>query len=379
MRLVMMALLIVQILMYAASIKQHIGLIGVVTLLALTLLFYYRQNTAFIWIGLITVLIALTASILYWHNLKFTTMINIVLLVAVVLNYTSYTFEKTYREDVKANLRDNHLAVNSEKLAHSTKSTILAKHESSDGAESYDSIEDSLITAADLKHLPVPVRRYLEYVGVVGAPKLENFKVVFEGKMRDQGKDYFNFTSEQHNFIQRPARLFFMKADMFGTSVHGYHRYVDKKASMDIRLFGLASVVKEDGPIMDETETVTLFNDMCLLAPATLIDARIRWELIDSTQVEAFFTNGDITISATLFFNDEGQLVDFESLDRTAIAQMEKFPFRTPVRDYKNINGFNLASYGEAIWCYPDDDFVYGQFHIKSIEYNVAYRRVRPG
>lgn len=368
MRLVMMALLIVQILLYAASVKQHMSLIGVVALLSVTLLLYWRQNTAFIWIGLIAVLIAQTAAILNWQELKFTTIINIVLLIAVVLNYTSYTFEKTYREDVRANLKDNHL----EATQSNADSSSNPEHaDSSSNIEHANRAEDALITAEDLEHLPAPVKRYLEYVGVVGTPRVENFKVVFEGNMRDQGKDYFSFTSEQHNFIQNPARLFFMKADMFGTTVPGYHRYVDQKASMDIRLFGLASVVSEDGPIMDETETVTLFNDMCLLAPATLIDARIRWELIDDTHVKAYFTNGDITISATLFFNDKGQLVDFESLDRTAIAQMEKFPFRTPIKDYKNINGFNLATYGEAIWCYPEGDFVYGQFHIKSIEYNV--------
>ncbi len=30
---------------------------------------------------------------------------------------------------------------------------------------------------------------------------------------------------------------------------------------------------------MDRTEAVTLFNDMCLLAPGALVDARIQWEL----------------------------------------------------------------------------------------------------
>jgi hypothetical protein len=33
---------------------------------------------------------------------------------------------------------------------------------------------------------------------------------------------------------------------------------------------------------MDSSGLVTMFNDMCLLAPATLIDKRIQWEPVDS-------------------------------------------------------------------------------------------------
>jgi hypothetical protein len=29
---------------------------------------------------------------------------------------------------------------------------------------------------------------------------------------------------------------------------------------------------------MSQSETVTLFNDMCIMAPATLVDAPIAWE-----------------------------------------------------------------------------------------------------
>ncbi len=38
--------------------------------------------------------------------------------------------------------------------------------------------------------------------------------------------------------------------------------------------------------------------------------------------------------------------------------------------DYKNINGFNLTSYGEAAWSFPEGDFCYARFNIRDIEYN---------
>ena len=136
---------------------------------------------------------------------------------------------------------------------------------------------------------------------------------------------------------------------------------------MDIRLFGLFSIVKKSGDFMDKAETVTLFNDMCLLAPATLIDKRIQWELINDTLVKATFTNKKISIKATLYFNHRGQLVNFISSDR----DINQYPFLTPVSEYKIINGYNLMSKAEAVWDCTDGKFTYGKFVLKEIEYNI--------
>jgi hypothetical protein len=51
---------------------------------------------------------------------------------------------------------------------------------------------------------------------------------------------------------------------------------------------------------------------------------------------------------------------------------MKAFPFLTPVSNYENINGYNLPTYGEAIWHYPDGEFVYGKFKVKSVVYNLT-------
>jgi hypothetical protein len=123
---------------------------------------------------------------------------------------------------------------------------------------------------------------------------------------------------------------------------------------------------------MNKTETVTLFNDMCLMVPATLIDKRIHWEPIDSLTTKVIFTNRGISISATLYFNEMGQLINFTSYDRTAISDMKQYRFSTPVKDYKNMNGINVPTYGEAIWHYPDGEFVYGKFNLKTIQYNLS-------
>jgi len=295
------------------------------------------------WIfGLIAVIISQLLILTAWHDAMFGTIANIIIAVAAILSWSAISFENSFQNDVKENLKRT------------------------------NSISEEMLTDSDLQPIPGPVQRYLRYAEVVNKPKVKNVRIVFEGEMRDKGKDYFPFTSEQYNFFDEPTRLFFMKGKMFGLTVPGYHKYSNAKATMDIRLFGLFPVVKQAGDIMNKTETVTLFNDMCLLAPATLIDKRIEWQEIDSTTTMATFTNKGISITAILCFNSQGQLIDFKSEDRTAIADMKQYPFSTPVSEYKNTNGINTFSRGEAVWHYPDGKYTYGKFKLKTIENNLS-------
>lgn len=325
------------------EISKPLGILWLAAFLlfAATAWLFYRNQDSWCRIGLIAVVLSQGLILTVWQEAKFGTLANLIIGVVALLALGSIQFEKGYRQDV---------------LRHQIQS---------------NQTPNERLTESDLQDLPAPVQRYLRYAGVLQKPKVRNAKIVFEGEMRSKGKDYFPFTSEQYNFFEEPTRLFFMKGKMFGMTVPGYHKYEAGKASMDIRLFGLFSVQHHTGAVMDKTETVTLFNDMCLLAPATLIDKRIRWSAVNDTTVSAIFTNHGISIQATLTFNPQGQLLDFVSADRTAIAEMQAYPFSTPVEAYQSIHGYQLMSSGDAVWHYPDGKFTYGKFRLKDIQYNV--------
>lgn len=325
-------------------ISKPVGMMWMATafIFIATVILFLMKKEYWWMIAVPAVIISQIVIVMSWKDAKFGTIANILILIVAILSWGSSHFENVFRKDVAANLQ---------------KSNALAAE---------------VLSETDIQHLPPLVKRYLTYVGVVNKPKVKNVQILFEGKMRDKGKDYFSFNSEQYNFFYEPTRLFFMKGKMSGIIVPGYHRYVNGTATMDIRLFGLFPVVQKSGDVMNKAETVTLFNDMCLLAPATLIDKRIQWQPSDSNSVKAVFTNRGITISAVLYFNSEGQLINFISTDRIAVSDMKSYPFSTPVHAYKNINGFNLMSEGDAVWHYPEGDFVYGKFKLKDLKYNVV-------
>ncbi len=81
--------------------------------------------------------------------------------------------------------------------------------------------------------------------------------------------------------------------------------------------------------------------------------------------------NGDTNISAILYFNAKGQLINFVSNDRMDVNSKQTIPFSTPVHKYGKINGYNLPVVADAVYHFPDGDFVYGKFYLQDIQYNL--------
>ena len=324
-------------------ISKPLGIVwGIAFLLfGIAALLYHFKNNSWWWVSLIAVFISQILIILFWQDAKFGTIANVIILLASIAGFGNWQFENTFRKDVGLGLQRTGI------------------------------FDNQIITKQDIQHLPAPVQKYLQYVGAIGKPKVNNMRVSFNGEMRGKDQNWFKFTSQQYNFYDDWERLFFMKAKINSLPTNGYHVYKGSQAAMKIKLLSLFPVVDISNDDLFKAETVTLFNDMCLLAPATLIDRRIEWETINDRTVKANFRNKATTISATLFFNQKNQLINFVSDDRFDISDNKQYQFSTPVSDYQNFNGYNLMTVGKAIWHYPEGPFTYGKFYLKNVKYNV--------
>jgi hypothetical protein len=138
---------------------------------------------------------------------------------------------------------------------------------------------------------------------------------------------------------------------------------------MVVRIASLINVVDIHSDELARTETVTLLNDLAFFAPAWLIDPRLESQHVDDRQADVTFTNGPHKIKASLWFNEAGDLVNFTSDDRGALQEDGRFKYvrwSTPMRTYREINGQRVAIEGEAIWHYPEGEFIYGRMKLRS-------------
>ena len=240
-------------------------------------------------VGAVAVVASQTVILTLWSDAKAGTVANVILLVAVVYGYASQgptSYRAQYRRWVDAALTE--------------------------------APPNGVVTEADLADLPEPVATYVRRSGAVGQPRVTNFQARIHGRIRaGTTTAWMSFTGQQVNtYGPEPSRLFFMDATMFGLPVDILHTYVGPSATMRVKACSLVPMVNAAGPDMDQAETVTVFNDLCILAPAAIIDAPVTWQRVDDHHVCGTFINGAHTVTAELVFSDDHDLIDFISDDR---------------------------------------------------------------
>lgn len=285
-----------------------------------------------------------------WNDAKAGTIANIFLLFPIVvaaLGSAPWSFRSLYNREVATGLREY-------------------------------SQQPGLLTEADTAHLPPVIQRYLVFVGAINKPQVINYRLRFSGALRNGPENqWMPMTAYQQSFANPPARLFLIESSMFGIPFNAFHRYVGPEATFRVRLASLLTVVDAHGAEMNKSETVTLLNDMFILAPATLIDRNILWEELDPLTVRATWANAGNTISAVVSFDRSGALVNFVSDDRSRTLDgktYEQLRWSTPVGDWREFGGRKLPVKGEALWTLPGGEFAYGRFELLEVQYNLKDR-----
>ena len=302
-------------------------------------------------VGAVAVVASQAMIFITWSGASAGTVANLILLGAVVYGYASQG-PTSYRSEFR---RRSQLAL--------TQPT---------GGE--------VVTEADLAELPDPVAAYVRQSGAIGQPRVGNFHANISGRIRGgTTKPWMPFRGEQVNTIgSDPVRLFYIDATMLGFPLDVLHVFAGPSATMRVKALSLFRMVNAAGPEMDQGETVTVFNDLCVLSPSALVDAPITWETIDSHHVRGAFTRGAHTVTALLIFNDAHELIDFISDDRTAATSNGKRfvqqRWSTPLRGYRSFGATRIATIGQGRWHAPDPEgeYTYIDFHVEDIVYNAT-------
>jgi len=233
-----------------------------------------------------------------------------------------------------------------------------------------------VLTEADLAPLPPPVRRYVRAAGVVGQPRVRALHATWKGRIRaGPSEPWMDFTAEQLNTLDVPRRFFLMDAVMRGLPVDVLHVFDERGATLRVRLLSLKTMVDAAGEVLTRSETVTYFNDLCLLAPGELVRPAVAWEPVDDRTARARFTLGVNTIGATLVFDAEDRLVDFVSEDRNPSPDgSASGPVRwtTPVSATARTGPARVALRAETLWHPASGGWSYGEFELQSLEYDPA-------
>ncbi len=358
MRALLIAVVAVHALLHAAGVAQaatsghaftHLAPISVplgaiwglaAVVLAVTAVLLARESRWWWAVGLAGMLASQIVVIASWSDAKFGTLANLILLAGALWGWAALgprSAEEEYRREAQRRLP-------------------------------HDPRPVQLVTNDDLRRVPAPVQRYLRLAGVVGKPRVRGYRVELRGRIRSSATSrWMPFTAEQTSVVDPPTRLFLMKATMFGVPVEAWHRFTDGTATMQVKLLSWLPLVDLAGPSLTRAETVTLFNDMCLLAPATLLEPSISWRELDAAHAQATWSTSGHTISAVMTFDVTGALIDFVSEDRLRTlddGSLTPARWSTPVAEFGSFNGGKLVRHASAVWNLPGGDLTYGEFEL---------------
>ncbi|MGB8454639.1 MAG: DUF6544 family protein [Anaerocolumna sp.] len=232
--------------------------------------------------------------------------------------------------------------------------------------------ENTVFTEEDIKTLPVPVQKYFRYCGYIGTPKMSYMKAVFKDVdfyiIRGDKKSRLNIDYTQYNYLKKPERYACIDSSMYGIPFEGFDSYQNGVGSMKGVFAKLITLFDQRGESMDKASLVTFLSESLIVPNAALQDY-ITWDAIDETHAKAAITYYGISASGIFTFDKNGAMISFRTKDRTSTdmdGTTREAEWSAICSDYQLLNGLRQPMILQAVWHYPEGDFLY--FDGKNVE-----------
>lgn len=231
-----------------------------------------------------------------------------------------------------------------------------------------------IFTARDFSNLPIPIQKYIENCGYIGTPKISYMKMEYSNVNFSQGRNgptlIIDYT--QYNFVNEPCRMAFIDSGMFGVPFEGYDYYQNGTGGMKGVIAKAITLFNQTGADMDKACLVTFLAES-LFAPTILLQDYIVFEEINDLEVQATINYKGQTASGIFTFNEQYEMISFTTNDRAVAEQdgsMNYVPWSAHCSNYQlSDDGIKHPTQFQAIWHYPDEEFIYFDGIINEVAY----------
>jgi len=235
-----------------------------------------------------------------------------------------------------------------------------------------------IISETDLNGLPEPVQRYLRYAQVVGKKPINTVRLKQTGTIRmDPNKGKMNFEATQFYCTDPGSFVWNARVQMFpGIWITGRDKYLGGSGNMLIKLLALVPLVDAKGFELDQGTILRFINEHFWFPTAYLNDY-FTWIPIDEQTVEAVVDYGGIRSRIIYYFNQSGQMINFETERYRSLSdgRSELTRWSTPIRNYREMNGFFVPTEGEAVWHMQTQNFNYINLRITDLQYDYGWNQ----
>ncbi len=316
-------------------------LIGGLAMIVSTISFLIGKHWWWI-IATIALVLSQSLIILYWSDAKYGSLVNLIILIAVLLLYHEHRFYSEIRKDIN------------ELIASQSKTS------------------QSIITHESIKDLPLIVQKWLVKSNVIGKKSVYSLHLKQKGMMRTSAEgNWMQMTSEQFITADNPGFVWNadIKANPFMT-INGRDKFTEGRGSMIIKALHTIPMASSTGKEIDQGAMMRYLAEI-IWNPSAALKDYIRWEYVSDTSARAFMNCNNATISGHFYFDKDGDIKGFEgkrygefddhySLETWSIA----------VTGYQEFEGIRIGNKSEVTWKLKKGNFTWLQIEVTDIKYN---------
>jgi len=226
--------------------------------------------------------------------------------------------------------------------------------------------------------LPAPVRRYLEFAGVEGRPRIRFARLLHGGLFRTTpGSKWMAIEGEEYFSTEPPGFIWYATVrPMPFVHIRARDRYMNGAGNMLVKPLSLLTLADARGSEVDVSALLRFAAEAPWFPTALVPGEHVRWEAIDADSARVVIRDGSIGASGVFRFHADGRIVEFETRDRfqadgqTAVRR----PWGGVYSRYDEVDGFRIPAEAEVRWLSPPEVFPYARFELYRVEYNVFRR-----
>ena len=308
-----------------------------------TALLIHLKKEWWAYVGLSAVLLSQVLIVIYWKDAKFGTFANIIILLACLIGYGEFQFNRMVRNETQEVLKN----LNREQ-------PIQIK-------------EDAI------KYLPTIAQKWLVGAGVLENERAVSVRLLQEGEMKTSpdGK-WMPFTAVQYFNCDNPSFVWKTRVKPLPlTFLNGRDKLINGEGQILIKLFSLITVVNEGkNEKINAASMQRYLAEMCWF-PSAAINDYITWEAIEPTTAKAILTIDGKSVSGIFKFSTEGKLLSFETERYYGSGEdgvLEKWLIE--MVGYKEFNGILIPHKCKVTWKLNTGDFNWLNLEITALDYN---------
>lgn len=322
---------------------------GIVWLLGFALLVLtavlFVTHSRYWWVfGGIGILISQFLIINYWSDAKFGTIANLIILLFIVVGYSSFSFQQKIRGERK----------------------LLFEHVQSTGQQ--------IVDKEALSDLPPVVQRWLIVSGAVGKPITSSVHLVqkLQLKMKPEQSEWYNGQADQYFTVQPPAFNWSANIRMNNMlTVAGRDKFVDGRGQMTIKLASLIPVANAGNNEKVNQATLQRYLAEIVWFPSAALSPNIKWEMLDDSSATATMEYKGTRGSGDFHFDKEGKFEKFVAMRYKDAKDLQPTEWTVKATKTAARNGIAIPVACEASWKLARGEWTWLKLQITDIDYNL--------